>query len=404
MNFVYIGRQPILDSNANLFAYDIVYRNAEDEVEANVSSNRYASASVINRILNIFGTDSIPGKQKAFIKIDEKFLLNDLIFSIPKELFIFALLESVSMSEYVVERVQQLYAKGYTLALNDISLTKDRMETYRSIFKELSYVKLNLNFPALSVYKELIQEFNNNSIDIVGTKIETAKEYRQAREIGCECFQGYYFAEPKILEHAKYAPSQMEIIEIYNLLMQDTNIDEITTKFETCPALTLQLLQFINSGAFHFKNKISSIHHILTLVGRKPLAQWLMLMIYSKSITKSKPSPLMLMVSYRTQLMQDILKKIEPNVGSNRLGEAYFVGVLSLLDTAFGIELQRILKDLNISEEVEKALLEEKGLLGEIYKLTKDIEAFNVEKIEAFIIKYNIDAKEMDSLINLPPQ
>ncbi len=107
--------------------------------------------------------------------------------------------------------------------------------------------------------------------------------------------------------------------------MQDTNIDEITEEFEKNHALTIQLLQFINSGYFNFSKRISSIHHVLTLIGRVYLSQWLMLMVYSKSVSKSGGvSPLILMAKSRTELMEGFLKAINPNVKSDILGEAYF--------------------------------------------------------------------------------
>ena len=89
----------------------------------------------------------------------------------------------------------------------------------------------------------------------------------------CKLFQGYFFVKPKIFENQKYDPAQAKILKLYTLLIEDTNIDEITSEFEQNHAITVQLLQYINSGAFHFRTKISSIHHILTLVGRAPLAQ-----------------------------------------------------------------------------------------------------------------------------------
>ena len=80
--------------------------------------------------------------------------------------------------------------------------------------------------------------------------------------------------------------------------MSDATIDELSDAFEANHAISAQLLQFINSAAFHLSKKISSIKHILTLVGRIPLTEWLMLMIYAKSVTsEDSQSPLILMVT-----------------------------------------------------------------------------------------------------------
>ena len=398
MQNVYLGRQPIIDADSKLRAYEILYRDSTKK--SNIDDDRQASASVISSVLNKFGKTAILGERRAFVKIDEKFLMNDIIFSVPDKFFVFALLGSVEINERVIERIHQLYEKGYVLVINDIKLNDAAMEKYREIFKYISFIKVDFN-KALSYGLEvMILELKSYDVRVIATKIEDAKSYNKARKVGCDWFQGYFFAEPKILENAKYEPTQMNVLNLYNLLIDDTNLDDITTEFEKNPEITVQLLQFINSGAFHFKNKISSIHHVLTLVGRKPLAQWLMLMIYSKSVSKkNEHTPLMLMIKNRTELMESILKAVNPDARSNMLGEAYLVGVLSLIDVVFEKSISDILESIHISDIVKSALLEESDTLGEIYKLVKDIEAFNTEAEFEFEKRYGLEHGTIKDLI-----
>ncbi len=399
MENVYLGRQPILDKKGNLTAYEVLYRDADKE--SHFSDDRFASASVINNVLNKFGAHSLLGNRRAFVKIDKKFLLSDMIFSIPKEFFIFSLFNDVELDERVIERLQQLHAKDYLLGINDVTLDTKNMAEYSKAFKELSYIKINLDSNIALKTKDMIVELQSNNIKVIGAKLEDSKHYKRARELGCDMFQGYYFAKPNIIENAKYEPSQINVLKLYNLLITDSSIDEITSEFENNHEITVQLLQFINSGAFHFRNRISSIHHILTLVGRQPLSQWLMLMIYSKSVSKSSQhAPLMLMVKNRTSLMEGILRAIDPDVKSNTLGEAYFVGVLSLLDTLFSVELDKILEDMNVTDEVKNALLGyQDSLLNDIYTLIMDIEEFDIKAVENFCIKYDLEPEIIKQLI-----
>ena len=184
------------------------------------------------------------------------------------------------------------------------------------------------------------------------------------------------------------------------MLLQDTSIDEITSEFEKNHALSLKLLQFINSAHFSFSTHISSIHHILTLVGRKPLSQWLMLMIYSKSVSSvADVSPLMLMVKNRTELMQNLLRVLKPNVKSNALGEAYLVGVLSLVGSVFKARLEDILENIHISELSKDALLYDKGTLGMLYKVVRDIEEFNINEIVAFSKRFKVAEEAIQEII-----
>jgi EAL and modified HD-GYP domain-containing signal transduction protein len=398
MEHVYLGRQPILDDKGTLVAFEILYR--DNNQESSISDDRYASASVISSVLNKFGTQSLLGSRRAFVKVDERFLLHDIILSIPKEFFIFSLFSDIELSEHVLQRIELLHKEGYQIAINDFHLDAKSMQKYSPILDALSYVKINLDQGIDLNTRGIVSELKTHAIKVVGSKIEDTKQYKLARRFGCEMFQGYFFAKPNIMENAKYEPARINILNLYNLLINDTNIDEITSEFEKNYEITVQLLQYINSAAFHFRSRISSIHHILTLVGRRPLAQWLMLMIYSKSVSKeNKTSPIMLLIQSRTQLMQNILKITIPSIKSNMLGEAYFVGVLSLIDSIFGRELSEILEEMHVSDEVKDALLYDKGILGEIYFLVRSLEVFNTKTIEEFENKHRLKHNSIRDLV-----
>jgi len=398
MEHVYLGRQPILDKKGELVAYEILYRDSNKET--NITNDRFASASVISSVLNKFGTGAILGHRPAFVKIDEKFLLHDIILSVPKEFFIFALFDSIEMNERVVERIQKIHENGYKVAINDIVINDDNMQKYKEVLNEISFIKINLDNNASLKIDTYISKLQAKNIKIIAAKIENNEDYILAKKLGCDMFQGYFFAKPNIIENAKYESSQMNVLRLYNMLITDTNIDEITKEFENNYEITVQLLRFINSASFSFRNRISSIHHILMLVGRIPLSQWLMLMIYSKSVSKSRSnSPLMLMVKNRTELMENILKIVNPHVKSNALGEAYFTGVLSLIDTLFGVELEDILEKMNISDDVKGALLHDEGVLGDIYGLIRNIELFNTKAIREFSVMYDIEPEKIGHIV-----
>jgi len=398
MDNVYLARQPIIDKNAAICAYEILYRDMNKE--SVISGDRYASAAVISNILNKFGTKTLLEEKRGFVKIDEKFLLNDIIFSVPKEFFVFDLLEYVEMNERVVERIQQLHQQEYVLGLNDTKLTLDTFEKYADVLKYFSFCKIDFDRGLEADTSSYIDELKSYGIQIVASKVEDHDSYELAKKMGIDCFQGYFFAKPKILKNAKYEAAQFDVLKLYNLLMQDASMEEITTAFENTPEITLQLLQFINSGAFHFRNKISSIHHVITLMGRMTLAKWLMLMIYSKSLSKNKNhEPLMLMVQNRIELMELILKAVEPNIKSDRLGEGYLVAVLSLIDTIFSMRLEDILERINISESVKDALLDYKNIFGEILHVILYIENSNFKGVAQFERDYSLPSGTIQNLV-----
>ncbi|MEA3373883.1 MAG: EAL domain-containing protein [Campylobacterota bacterium] len=395
----YIGRQPILKHEGGIFAYDLFYR--DDTASSDISNGRQATATVIMSVLNKFGTKELLGGYPAFVKVDRSFLMHDLIWSIPKEFFVLSLLDDIDIDERVIERVEQMHLKGFQFAVNDIALSQESLNKFKPILDYVSFCKISIMTSDPDFMEEGIAYLKDFPLQLIATKVETREQNDQFHTLGIDLFQGYYFAKPNILENKKYDPNQMSVIRLCNMMMSEVGIDEITSAFEENHALTLQLLQFINSAAFHFRKKIASIHHILTLMGRNPLTQWLLLMVYSKSVSKNgdENSPLLLMVKSRTELMTGLLKLVQPGAGTNLIGEAYFVAVLSLMDTLFSVKLEKILEDLNVAEGVKDALLHNRGVLGEIYVLVSSIEHFETSDIDLFVQKYHLNRSDVEKLL-----
>ncbi|MEA3330387.1 MAG: EAL domain-containing protein [Campylobacterota bacterium] len=237
MEHIYIGLQPVIGTDGELYAYEVLYRDKNKT--STISDARDASASVISNILNKFGTRALLGHRMAFIKIDKKFLMQDLIFSIPNEFFIFSILDDVEVDERVIERVGQLVEKGYKLAVNDTTLDAQKIKKFTPILSKLSFVKINFDRDIGVECGSFIAHLKANGIKVVATKIENSSEYDLAKKLGCELFQGYFFAEPRIIENAKFDADRLSIIKLTDLLMRDTNIDEITTEFEKNHAITV---------------------------------------------------------------------------------------------------------------------------------------------------------------------
>lgn len=387
MDNIYIARQAILDENNEIFAYELLYR--DDNSRPTIKNSRLATIAVLNSTLNKFGIKNLLGKHKAFIKADEKFLLHDVMLTIPKEHFIFSLQIEGKVGKKIKSRIAELYKLGYIFAINDSLLSDDVLHNYRELKDYISYVKVDISTP-----KERIAILRDGGAEIIATKVETDEMLEKAKENNINHLQGFFFSKPKILEQEKFDSSSQNIVNLCNILMQDSDIDLVVVEFEKNPAITIQLLKFINSGAFHFRQNLSSIKQVLTLVGRTKLTQWLMLMIYSTTSDAPQKLPLMEQVRSRSILMESVAKILAKDLSS----QAYFVGVLSLMDVLFHVTLRAILKEMNVDKQIREAILHKKGKLGEIFMFVLAIERFDESEIEIFVKNNNISAQDMENL------
>jgi EAL and modified HD-GYP domain-containing signal transduction protein len=392
---LYIARQPVLDYNDNIIAYELLYRDSNQS--SNIKNDRHATVTVLSNVLNKFGVKNLLGDKKAFIKADKKFLMHDVVLYIPKEHFIFALQANMEFTNDLEQRIIQLSEMGYLLAINDVVLTKKILDKFSRLLKYITYIKVDINTPKKNL--ELLKDYK---LVVVFTKVETHEMYDKAKEFNGDFVQGYFFSKPKILEQEKFDPNSLKALNLCNYIMSESSIDAIVEKFEENHAISLQLLKYVNSGSFHFRQSISSVRQILTLMGRTPLTQWLMLMVYStntgNSAEQETESPLVQLLASRTNLMVEVSKQIDDSGIKDLSSKVYFLGVISLLDTLFNVSMDVILEELNIDSEIKDAITDGEGILGEIFMFAKNLEKFDIKAVEDFCDKYNIETEDLEKL------
>lgn len=389
MSSIYLARQPIVSSDETLQAYEVMYRDS-DGVHTSVASS----------IVNELGVKEFLNDHKAFIKVDTQFLMSDSLMNISPDIFVLSLLEDIELNEGAIERVEKLREKGFCIAAYNRDLNEDNILEYANVIDTLTYFKINISTSIGESEKELLTFLKKQNIKVVATNITNIQEYKKAQELECDLYQGCWFAKSKIVENDAFDPSELKVLDLYKMLLSDVDVDAIASEFENYEVLNTELLKFINSENFDFTTEMLSVKQVLTVVGKKTLSSWLLLMIYSKSASKANSvSPLMLMVKNRTELMQNLLKTLKPDVNNNALAESYLIGAVSLLDAIFQAKLSDILEYMNISAVSKQALLNDAGALGKIYKLVRDIEAFDVAEIVTFTQRYKVQEEAIEKVI-----
>ncbi len=253
----------------------------------------------------------------------------------------------------------------------------------------------------LETLKQHLETFKQYPFKLLAEKVETETEYETYKALGCEYFQGYFFSKPKVLTKEAIDPHFKKIFNLIKLLDQDIELDELCTEFERQADITLQLLRFMNSGQLHLKTEIKSINHAISLLGKFPLKQWLLLIAYAKTEfhhSAKVKSPLLEMASSRSKLMSELMDHLHHD--RSRDHEAAFVGLLSLMNAIVHVPIGEILKELNVASEVRDAIIEHKGEMGAILELVLAIEEFEIEEANKIVQKLKISEQSFrDALL-----
>src|SRR5450631_941924 len=108
---IFIGRQPILDREQKLVAYELLFRSGSNTA-AGMVDDVSATANVISRAFVDFGIEAALGPHKGFINCDAKLLQSDMLEALPADKIVLEVLETVEVTTEDVDRCTELKARG----------------------------------------------------------------------------------------------------------------------------------------------------------------------------------------------------------------------------------------------------------------------------------------------------
>jgi EAL and modified HD-GYP domain-containing signal transduction protein len=132
---------------------------------------------------------------------------------------------------------------------------------------------------------------------------------------------------------------------------------------------------YVNSALIGLRNQVSSIRQAVSLIGFSPLYRWLsMMLVYCGGEAKAAAAAMALM---RGRMMETLGKGRAFNERDSDAAQRFFLtGAFSYLDALLDMPFESILERLHLHPDIEKAILNREGELGEYLRL---IEAFDDE-------------------------
>lgn len=366
----YIGRQPIFNIRGECFGYELLYRSSDTYNKATFEDSSRATTKVIINLIHNFGLGPIIGKKIGYINVDENMLFNDTILLLPKEHLRFEILEHTKVSLALFERIKYLHSLGYRFSLDDFICEDDYIKSYEPFFPYIDIIKIDVLSIGIKNLGNAIAKLSKYNIDLLAEKIENYEEYTACQKLTFKFFQGYFFEKPMVLGGKKVEPATVNVIHLINQMQESDNINEITKKFSAHPDLVFNLLRHINSGAYHFKQHITNIQQMLSLLGPSKLMSWLGLFLYGDSTQNPFGEELFNSAKFRAKMMEELAHSIGE---TNLANKAFLIGSLSLIDAYLGMSMENFLANLHLDREIQIALIKEEGTLGILLKLAKMI-------------------------------
>ncbi|WP_317202300.1 EAL and HDOD domain-containing protein [Janthinobacterium sp.] len=368
-NHFFLARQPILNRDQRLVAYELLFRDAHRNV-ADIVDDAAATATVIAHASEL-GMEQVVGQQLAYINVDTVALMSDFIRFLPNSKVILEILETVRATPEVLARVRELKLAGFKFALDDVVAAS---EDVRKLAPLVDIIKVDIQNMPSDALSALALLLGGSRSKLLAEKVETLAQFRQCMELGFEFFQGYYFARPVILSGKKIAPSELAILKLLELVNAEADNDTLERCIKHDALISLNLLRLVNTPAVGARVRIDTLGQALLVLGRRQLQRWLQILLYVKpGAAQEFTSPLLQMATTRGKLLELMTERLRP--GQRNCADVGFtVGIMSLMDALFSMRMTDVVNSVKVQSEVRDALLFRHGEYGSMLSLIERIE------------------------------
>lgn len=380
---LFVGRQPILSRDRQLQAYELLFRDARSAGAAHVVDGSHATATVIVNAFAELGMAHALDGHEAYINVDLQLLFSDVLELLPRHSVVLEVLESVPATPAVIERCQYLNTLGFSLALDDIVSFDARTAALLPMMRVVKIDLLPLSDAQLDALVRQIRAASPTVL-LLAEKVETAAQFDSCLRLGFSLFQGYHFARPKVIAGRRLGHSQLALMQLMGQLASDADTGVLEATLKPEPGLTMNLLRVANAAGAGTTRTVTSLRDVIQVLGRRHLLRWVQLLLFAADGRAGRASPLLLMAATRGRLMESAAQRLRPaDLGLS--DGAFMTGMVSLLPALFGMPLAEIMGPLRLSPQIEAALCNGSGLLGELLRLAEASERGDPEGVAAVL-------------------
>lgn len=370
MTDILIGRQQIFDQKLNIYAYELLFRGNDLDLNQQDDATQATNQVITDTILEL-GLNTIVGSHKAFINFTTQNILDKTPLFLPKDRIVIEVLENVEIDERIVSNLQELSKLGYIIALDDFVFSAE----WTPLVKIANIIKLDVLEMGESRTRALINQLKPYKVQLLAEKVESYAEYQYLLDLGCQYFQGFFFNKPNIVSGKRISVNQAAAIRLLNTVNNpDVEFEELAKIISLDVGLSYKLLHYINSAFFALPNKVSSINHAISYLGLKEIRRWINILTLAS--LSSKPEAVMHNALIRGKMCEELATLV-----GNKSDNFFLIGILSNLDSMLDMPLDEALNQLPLADDIVEAILHKKGIGGEALICVISYEQWDISSI-----------------------
>lgn len=359
--YSYLARQPIVDNTHTIFGYELLFRDGEKNCFPDIDPDE-ATSKLLTQSHLTTGVEMIANGKLAFINFHEDTLIHCFPTSLDPKKVIIEIVETVQLTERLVQACAHIKQLGYKLALDDYDFTSK----WDVLLPYVHFIKVDISEHSVDVIRAIMPKLKASGVKLIVERVETKQEFDCFNQMGFDYFQGYFFAKPEIIKNKVISSSKMALLQLMAASSKTSfDFDEINTIIERDVALSYKLLRFINGPSVNKRHKILSLRHALNYMGVVEVKKFIALLALA-NLAEDKPHELANMSLVRAKFCE-LLSNAKTDAENPPCG--FLVGLFSLLDTLLEQTMQDLTAKLPLNEELVAALCGQDNYLNHYLQL-----------------------------------
>lgn len=370
---ILLARQPILDRDRAVVAYELLFRNADwaPELRPQGSAGDIATSQVLLNAFEELDIAAVTGSQPAYVNFTRQLILNPPPFD--HERIVIEVLEDVEVDALLIAKLGALRAQGFTIALDDFIYRAD----LEPLVALADVVKIDIRAHDDAGLVEQVGFVRRKGLRLLAEKVETHDEFERCMALGFDYFQGYFFARPEQISGRRTPAARLNVLRLVAALQQpDATFEQVRDIIAADPPLSFKLLKLVNSAALRGGGEITSLQAAVAMLGLDRVRSWASLLALSKLSDKSPA------LCQTTLVRAHLCEAVGRTVLQAASAEDYFIaGLLSTLDAYFDRTMAEVVRELPVAAPIQRALVRHGGKLGAVLRACSDYERGAFEAI-----------------------
>ncbi|MBU3984219.1 MAG: HDOD domain-containing protein [Proteobacteria bacterium] len=371
----FLARQPIFDSNRNIYGYELLFRAGEANIFPQIDGD-VATSKILSSTFFTVGIEEITGDRRAFVNFTSELLLQRAAHMFHPGTFVVEILEDVCPGTEVIEACRELRSKGYDIALDDFTCTCQS----EILMEFATIVKIDFRATAITEIQDILSRFTLHPCAFLAEKIETHEEFDQAKELGFRFFQGFFFARPEMMTQKDISPIKQHILQLLiRVFQEDCTVTDLEKIISRDVSMSYKLLKYINSAHFARVTPLSSVRQGIAFLGMNEIRAFVTIIATSK-LCQDKPNELLRSSVIRARFLEHIAAE----VGRDK-EELFMLGLFSLIDAMLNISMDELIPRLRLNERLQNALVKREGELLTYLQMVDLYETGQWERLDVLV-------------------